>query len=305
MKKILLALNILGIGLLSAHAQQIPQYSQYILNKYVINPASAGSENYFTGQTNYRSQWEGIKDAPTTYILSANGPISNQNMGIGGYMFTDITGPTRRSGFSLSYAYHIKLSQTLKLSLSVNAGILQYGVDGSEITFDRPDNVGSAFIENNLLPDAGFSFYLYHKKFFLGGSAPQLIRNEIKFDNSIGVQQGTLENHFFLMGGYQAELGEDFTLEPSFLLKYISPVPLQYEATLRGLYKENYWLGVSYRQDAALSLLIGITLQETLSLGYSYDFIQSDIANYSTGSNEIMLSIRFNKGKERKVKPEK
>ena len=305
MKKILLIISVLGFGLLSLNAQQLPQYSQYILNKYVINPASAGSENYFTGQTNYRSQWEGIKDAPRTYILSVNGPLSKQNMGIGGSMFTDITGPTRRSGFSLSYAYHIKLSPSIKLSFSVNAGILQYGIDGSEITFDRPDDVGSAFIENNLLPDAGFSFYLYHKNFFLGGSAPQLLHNEITFEKSVGVQKGTLENHFFLMGGYQAGIGEKFKVEPSFLLKYINPVPLQYEATLRGLYKDNYWIGVSYRQDAALTLLIGLTLQESLSLGYSYDFIQSNITNYSTGSHEIMLSIRFNKGKDRKVKTEK
>ncbi len=299
MKKILFIINLLGISLLSVKAQQLPQYSQYILNRYVINPASAGSNNYFSGQTNYRSQWEGIKDAPRTYILSANGPISKQNMGIGGYMFTDITGPTRRSGFSMSYSYHIKLTPDIKLSLSVNAGILQYGVDGSEITFDRPDNIGSSFIENNLVPDAGFSFYLYHKDFFFGGSAPQLIRNEITFEESVGVQQGRLENHFFLMGGYRAEIAEKFELEPSFLLKYINPVPLQYEVTLRGLYDKNYWLGLSYRQDAALTLLIGLTLQESLSLGYSYDFIQSNIANYSTGSHEIMLSVKFNKGQDR------
>lgn len=304
MKKTFLIITILGIGLLSVTAQQLPQYSQYILNKYVINPASAGTENYFTGQINYRSQWEGVQDAPRTYMLSVNGPIASQNMGIGGYIFNDIVGPTRRSGISLSYAYHVKLSSTLKLSLSVNAGILQYGIDGSEITFDRPDNVGSAFIENNLLPDAGASFYLHHKKFFLGGSAPQLIRSEINFEESVEEQTGTLSNHFFLMGGYQANIGENFKIEPSFLLKYIEPIPVQYEVTLRGLYKDNYWLGVGYRQDAAFNLLIGITLQESLSLGYSYDFIQSDVANYSTGSHEIMLSVRFNKGKDRKVKIE-
>ena len=99
------------------------------------------------------------------------------------------------------------------------------------------------------------------------------------------------------MGGYQYEVVEKLNLESSFLLKYINPVPLQYEVTIRGLYDENYWLGISYRQDAALTLLIGLTLQENLSLGYSYDFIQSNIANYSTGSHEIMLSVRFNKGK--------
>ena len=135
----------------------------------------------------------------------------------------------------------------------------------------------------------------------MGGSAPQLIRNEITFEKSVGVQQGRLENHFFLMGGYQAKIAEKFKLEPSFLLKFINPVPLQYEVTLRGLYDENYWLGLSYRQDAALTLLIGLTLRESLSLGYSYDFIQSNIANYSTGSHEIMLSVRFNKGPDRKT----
>ena len=170
-------------------------------------------------------------------------PSLNKIWELEGTLFTDITGPTRRSGFSMSYSYHIKLTPDIKLSLSVNAGILQYGVDGSEITFDRPDNIGSTFIENNLVPDAGFSFYLYHKDFFFGGSAPQLIRNEITFEESVGVQQGRLENHFFLMGGYRAEIAEKFELEPSFLLKYINPVPLQYEVTLRGALRQKLLVG--------------------------------------------------------------
>lgn len=279
---------------LSLKAQQLPQYSQYILNKYVINPASAGFDNYFVGQSNYRSQWQGIKDAPRTYILSVNGPIRNDKMGVGGYMFNDITGPTRRSGINLSYAYKVKLTDDFKLSLAINAGVLQYSVDGSEITFEEQDDFGSDFLEKNILPDAGFSFYIAGKNAFIGASAPQLIRSQIQFEKSKEKQTGRLSNHYFLMGGYKYAVNDRIKIEPSFLLKYVDPVPVQYEVALRGIYQDKYWIGGSYRKDDAIGLLFGFILQDNFSVGYSYDLIQSDIGNYSSGSHEIMLSVKFN-----------
>jgi len=289
-------LCLLALGT-SAYAQQLPQYSQYILNRYVINPASAGSENYFVGQTNYRNQWAGIKDAPSTYILSVNGPISS-NMGIGGYLFSDVTGPTRRNGFNFSYSYILQLNSELRLSMALNAGLLQYTVDGTEITFaDESDNVISSAREDNLFPDAGFSLYLFGPNYFFGASAPQLIRNQLDFERSIQDPTGRLTNHYFITGGYTFEINDLFEVEPSLLLKYVSPVPLQYEFSVRGIYDNMAWLGLSYRKTDAIVLLAGYTLQDNISVGYSYDLIQSEIGNYSGGSHEIMLSVRFNRRK--------
>lgn len=294
MKKLILIMLLFGSSLASK-AQQLPQYSQYLLNRYVINPASAGIDNYFVGQTNYRSQWEGIQDAPRTYILSANGPLKHEKMGIGGYIFTDITGPTRRNGFSLSYAYHVQINNEVNLSMAVNGGILQYSVDGSEITFeDETDQLRTTLQERSLFPDAGFSLYLYADNYYFGASAPQLIRNELDFEGAISDPSGRLVNHYFITGGYSHTLNRDFELEPNFMLKYVKPLPLQYEFTLRSIYQEKAWLGLSYRQNDAFVLMAGYTLQGNLSLGYSYDIIQSDIKNYSTGTHEIMLSIKFN-----------
>src|ERR1035437_8806270 len=118
----------------SAFAQQLPQYSQYMFNDFVMNPAIAGRSNYWEANSNNRYQWVGITDAPRTYILSLQGPLKNKKMGLGGTIFTDIVGPTRRTGANLAYAYHVKLSTTYKLSFGVNAGVLQYSVDGSKIT---------------------------------------------------------------------------------------------------------------------------------------------------------------------------
>jgi len=303
MKRFTLFFFVLVCG--SLMAQQLPQYSQYLLNRYVINPASAGTENYFLGQTNYRTQWEGVKDAPRTYIMSVNGPLKNQKMGIGGYIFSDITGPTRRNGFSLSYAYHLKLNESLKLSLAVNGGMLQYSIDGSEITFqDESDQVRSNIQENNLFPDAGFSFYLYADNYYFGASAPQLIQNEIDFEESIADPTGRLVNHYFITGGYTHTLNSQFDIEPNLLLKYVSPIPMQFEFTLRGIYQDKAWMALSYRQNDAYVLMAGYTLQGNLSVGYSYDIIQSDIRNYSTGSHELMLSIKFNNPDENQIPEE-
>lgn len=295
MKKIFIYTILLLSGIVELKAQQLPQYSQYILNRYVINPASAGSENYFVGQSNFRSQWEGIQDAPRTYIMSVNGPLKNQKMGIGGYLFSDITGPTRRNGFSLSYAYHFNISSEVKLSFAVNAGVLSYGVDGTEINFkDNSDQVASQSLEKSIFPDAGFSFYLYAPKYFIGASAPQLIQNQLDFENSINDPSGRLTNHYFITAGYTYELNSNINIEPSALVKYVKPAPVQYEFSLRGIYQKAAWFGVSYRKSDAVVLLGGYTFQDSFSIGYSYDLIQSSISNYSTGSHEIMLSIKFN-----------
>lgn len=275
-------------------AQQLPHYSQYILNDYVINPASAGVDNFYEAKTNFRSQWVGINEAPRTYILSVNGPLKHEKMGIGGYLFVDRTGPTQRTGIDLSYSYHVKLNDAINLSMSINAGILQYTVAGSEIRLeDENDPTLSENKMSKTMPDAGASFYLYHEDFFFGASAPQLLQNKIDFGDESVKPSGRLVNHYYVLGGYRYDINEQFQLEPSFLLRFVKPLPMQYEFSLRTIYDKMVWLGVSYRKNTAVALLAGYSFNESLTFGYSYDFIQTSINQYSSGTHEIMLSFRI------------
>src|SRR5688572_25102725 len=121
----------------NAWAQQLPQLTQYQFNDYVFNPAVAGSRPFFELRSGHRYQWVGIQDAPRTFTLSAATPLG-EKMGVGGYIFTDHVGPTRRTGFQLSYAYHLRLTGDLKLSMALSAGLLQFLIDGSKITFHDP-----------------------------------------------------------------------------------------------------------------------------------------------------------------------
>lgn len=274
-------------------AQQMPQYTQYLLNSYAINPAMAGSTNYFEGKINHREQWVGITDAPRTNIISVNGPIVPQKMGVGGFIFNDINGPTRQFGLNLSYSYHIKLTENVRLSMALYGAFMQFGIDGAKISTTSTDPVLSAGLQTSLIPDAGFSAYAYADKFFGGFSASQITHSKIKYKEISAQTTGRLVGHYFLIGGYNYDLNEQIRIQPSVLLKYVNPVPVQAEFSLRGIYKEMVSAALSYRSSDAFAFTASYTHKKQLTIGYSYDFLVSGLQNYSVGSHEIMLSVRF------------
>ncbi len=300
MKKVLIISLLLFCGS-SLFSQQLPHFSQYFLNDFLINPAVAGSRGYFEGASIHRYQWEGITDAPRTYTMSVHGPTKNRKMGFGGYIFTDIVGPTRRTGFNASYAYHLKLNETTKLSLGLNAGILQFMIDGSKITLrDANDAIITNGVQSVLVPDAGFGLYIYHEKYFFGFSAPQLLNYKVKFFDIGQNPSGTLPSHFFGTAGYKFHAGEDFTIEPIGFVKYVSPVPIQFEGTLKIAYKNQVWISGSYRDKDAMTASLGFLINNNFTISYAFDFTTTNLKNYSDGTHELMVAARFYRNNKKK-----
>lgn len=309
--KILILLLLLVSGR-SLFAQQLPQYSQYMFNDFAINPAVAGTQNYYQAKVNSRFQWIEIPDAPRTYVLSVYGPHSKRDMGFGGIIFNDIVGPTRRTGFQASYAYNVRVYDGVRLSMGLSAGLLQFAINGSEIEFhDSNDPALGEEVYVNYIPDANFGIYAYAKEFFFGFSTNQMFGNKLRLGNAAIIDEtikdtdvvNRLKNHFFITGGYKYEIDNDFTLEPSIMIKAMSPVPMQLDINARVIYQEMVWLGISYRTKDAVSLLVGYNYENQIYFGYSVDFPTSNIRKYSLGSHEIMISTRFNKIKQSKARP--
>ena len=285
----------------SLFAQQLPQYTQYFLNDYVTNPAVGGSKKAWMAGFNTRYQWVGIQDAPRTYILSLHGPVRKTRVGLGGYVFSDVTGPTRRTGASFSYTYHLPITDEIKLGMGVSGGVLQYVVDGSKITTKTSNDIAlSNTVQSTVLPDAGLGFYLYSDEFFVSLSAPQLLGNKVQFFEDYDETDARLARHFFFAAGYKFEVVEDVVIQPSTFIKYVTPTPVQFDATVRVLYKDMVWAGVAYRSEDAVGFMLGYTLQQNITFGYSYDMPTSEIKNHTSGSHEVMLGIRF-KNRAKKV----
>ncbi len=300
MKK-LLAISLLFLITCSVNAQQYQHYSQYLFNMYALNPGYGGSNSFFEGKMNTRYQWTGITDAPRTYIMTLNGPLNNEKMGVGGTIYTDIVGPTRRTELMLSYAYHLKLNETIKLGLGLGGGVMQFAVDGSKLTTQDPDIAVSNALQSVIIPDATFGAYLYHEKFFVSLSAPQLIPFKLQFFKDYPETKSRLANHFYAAAGYTYDINDDFAVQPSVLVKYVSPVPLQIDGSLKISYKNMIWLAGTYRTLDAISIMAGYTFQDNISIGYSYDITTSGLKQYSGGTHELMLSIKF---KDKTIVPE-
>ncbi len=294
MKK-LLYLTFLCLFLQVVNAQQLPQYTQYMLNEMAINPAVTGKDGYADVRSNNRYQWQGITDAPRTYMLTVHAPFKNRHHGLGAQIYTDIVGPTRRVGLSLSYAYHIKVAKKTFVSLGVSAGMQQWGIDGHKIILHDAgdDNLLNTY-QTKIVPDFGAGLYVHNDKFYFGISAPQLYQSPIKLYAG-GDNKGTLVTHFLVNGAYKFKINDNFKIEPSFLLKYASPAPMKIDVGARVIYKEQFWLGGGYRHNDAFTALFGFMYKNYLMIGYSYDITTTNLKKYSTGTHELMLGLRFSK----------
>ncbi|NMC99137.1 MAG: type IX secretion system membrane protein PorP/SprF, partial [Bacteroidales bacterium] len=57
MKKCFLNLFLLFAFAIASNAQQLPLYSQYMFNGFLLNPGIAGSVDYFPIRITARQQW--------------------------------------------------------------------------------------------------------------------------------------------------------------------------------------------------------------------------------------------------------
>jgi len=297
-KYILLSLILLLNGLYSI-AQQVPHYSQFWFNDFVISPAFAGTKPYYQAKSNNRYQWVGVNDAPKTFILSAFGPEKKKDMGYGAQLFSDVTGPTSRLGFYGSYAYNLKLKDDIRLSMGLSLGLLQYKIDGSQITLhdDNDQSLGNE-VYAEFLPDADFAVLVYGENWHGGLVAKQLFNNKLKFDDIDALGINTLKTHFFAHGAYRHDISEDWAVEPYALLKFLSPAPLQLDLGVRGIWKKMAWLGISWRSADAIAVMIGYEYEEQISFGYSYDITTSNLKTASSGTHEVMIGFKFSKIKQ-------
>jgi type IX secretion system PorP/SprF family membrane protein len=313
MKKYILffSLCLLGAGV---RAQQKALYSQYMTNYFLLNPAVAGFGKDWQIKAGFRNQWVGFEGAPKTTYLSGETALFKGRRrrrrdqgyhGAGGYLYTDKTGPTSRSGVLLSYAYHLPLSKTLFWSTGLFAGIQQFSFDPDKIQLaDNSNDLDPVSRQGDLRalrPDLSIGTYLHANNFYTGVSLFQVLGNKLfALENSDSPSR--LYRHLFISSGFEVDLHKKFTLSPSLLVKYVNPAPWQVDVNVKGtyhlskrrrtVYDDKIWGGLSYRTQDALVALFGFHFLKQYELSYAYDLTTSPVRHYSSGSHEIVFGLR-------------
>lgn len=322
----LLTWSMLTVAGLRAGAQQLPHYTQYVLNNYILNPALAGIENYTDLRLSHRHQWSGVEGAPVTTYFTAHTPLKKDDYGrttatgyapsngsvlgdpyfrtyeaapahagIGLTVLNDRTGPLNRFSAFGSFAYHVPLGPRLSLAMGVSAGVSQLSLRAGELNFGDgmvDPAVNSKGTINRLKPDVNAGLWLYGQHFFVGASVQQLVPSKIAWaDNNVVPMEGKVVPHTFVTAGYRFWLGEQFSLLPSVMVRYVSPMPIGFDINTKLQYRQLAWVGATYRYDEGYAGMVGLHVAKGIIAGYSYDYTISKLNTVSRGSHELMFGF--------------
>ena len=323
LKRIISAVSLSFI-LGAAGAQQVPMYSQYIMNGFLVNPSFAGRDGSTTINLTVREQWAGLRNAPGTYAASFQTrllknsyiskstsvtkkkvrPTKGGRVGVGGYLFSDNNGIMRRTGLQAAYAYHIPMGITkdnpkdLSFGLAMTAYQYAVNLDGLVVQ-DQNDPLLNSFDRSVFIPDFNFGMSFTTTKYYAGFAMTNLLRGSMLFADTSSTNRVEL-GHYFLTGGMKFPVAPDWIIEPSALIKSSDMFfkTLQMDLTTRVYYKNDYWAGLSWRTSDAIILLMGLKY-DRFYFAYAIDFTLTDIRKQSYGSHELTLAVKFGENARR------
>jgi len=312
MKNNILFILILTCACFKGIAQQDAQFTQYMYNMSVINPAYATSNlDVINFGAIHRSQWVSAEGSPRSTSVFAHVPLKD-NIEVGISLLNDNLGDgtINENIITADFAYILKLNETVKLSLGAKAGVNLFNTnpngrrlpDGSIVGLNSADpafnNINQSFL------NAGAGAFLYTKKYYLGLSVPNFLPNKHLKDESGFKAIGVDEIHFFLTGGYVFDINDNLKFKPATMLKAVQGAPLSVDITANFLIHNRFEAGAAYRYDDSVAGLVGFKITPSLKIGYAYDYTLSNLGDYNSGSHELMIlfdlgKIGFTRGYEK------
>ncbi|MFO7674026.1 MAG: type IX secretion system membrane protein PorP/SprF [Lutibacter sp.] len=278
-------------------SQQDAQYTQYMYNMSVVNPAyTTGNIGFVNMGALHRTQWVGANGAPKSSNIFAHTPI-NENVEVGFSLVNDNIGDVvKQNDLYADFAYKLNLEENGQLSFGLKAGVTFFDVNfngfvlESGDVFTDPDfaeNINQSFL------NFGAGVYYNTENYYIGLSIPAIL-NAKHLDRNNGKYQGTEQAHTYLTGGYVFEINELFKFKPAFMAKAVKGAPISFDLTANVLFDNKVEFGVGYRLEDAFSGMVNFKATPELRIGYAYDHTISNLGPFSSGSHEMFILYDLN-----------
>ena len=293
---------------MSANAQQDPQYTQYMYNMNVVNPAYAGSKESLAIGLLYRSQWLGITDAPKTATLSVHSPVG-KNVGLGLSVISDKIGPVEENNVYADFSYTLNLGGEHRLAFGLKAGATfqNIGLFSDIGNGFVPDAGDEAFSENtsNTYLNIGSGAFYYTDKYYVSLSVPNMIKSTYLDVTTNGQEYkyGSEVLHYFISAGYVFDFSTEIKFKPSFLIKSAFNAPTSIDLSANFLLYDRFEIGAMYRLEDSVGAMANFAVTPDIRIGYAYDYITSDLNIKASGSHEIMVLFDLNFSKKVSISP--
>jgi type IX secretion system PorP/SprF family membrane protein len=284
-------------------AQQYPQFTQFMLNRYSLNPAYGGLESSLSITTGLRTQWTPFEGAPKTQFVNAHLPLYILNGSVGMSVENEQLGAFKRLLMTMSYNYVYESSIGL-ISVGVKAGGQQVRIDGLQLRTPTGIYVDQNINHNDPLlasqnmmgisPQWGIGLYLVNEYFQSGFSIENIPANS--FNSGAATYSPSKFLNLFLSSDIY--VSDILMIRPVVLIKS-DLVQTQTDAGAL-LYYDKFFGGITvrgYSSDSfdAFNIIAGIKMNEHFRLSYSFDFGISEINRFHDGTHEFVVNYNLNK----------
>ncbi len=305
-KTILRLIKVFSIGIFScfcvvSQAQQKMQFTQYMFNGVVINPAYAGAEGALSLTAIQRTQWSGVENAPNTQTFSAHSLFKKKQFGLGLTFVNDKIGVHNSKSVMTQYAYHLSVADHSYFSFGLQAGIYNLRSDYASLGSQAYDPQISDPVMTRTFFDLGAGFYFRSPRFHAGLSAPELIPKRFTFSDTLSVHLSKV--NFFIFSKYRMTASSTIDIEPSVLVKYLDGVPVSFDINANMIYRKVLVFGLSFRQKESIDFLMRMQITSQLQIGYAYDHPIGVLSRVSNGSHELMVNYTFKDIRKRVISP--
>jgi len=274
-------------------AQQESQYTQYMYNTMLFNPGYTGSRDVGSFFGMFRTQWVGIKGAPTNGSISYHQPMERlRNVGLGGSIFRESIGPQTQTDLAIDVSYTLNFENS-KLAFGIKGSGSLFQINYDELNPQDRTDPNLAGNESVFSPNIGAGIYWYTDKYYLGFSVPNMLETTHYNKSSVSVLKNS--QHLYLIGGYVFDLSENTKFKPAVLS--------QLDLSANFMFNEKFVLGAAYRWSAAVSVMAGFQINDRWFAGYGYDFETTELRKYNSGSHEIFLRYELLKTYKKIVSP--
>ena len=288
-KILFLVIYLISAGSEQLFSQQLPLYSQYMFNTLEINPAYAGFKEAMQFTTIFRKQFNGIKDAPQTGMVSFDMPIGETKLGVGLKLVDDKISITQTLGAQGSLSYHIE-GDNSRISFGMQFGALNYKANLTELNITNPGDPIFAQNLNTLVGNFGTGIFFNTDKYYAGISVPNIVRTHLR-ETAVELAEYEVKQspHFYINAGMLVDLNDNFILKPSFLVRGVKGIPINYDINANVFFRDLFSVGLSYRSHSAVVGLMDVRVIPQLRLGYAYDYNVGRLNQFAKGTHEIIL----------------
>jgi type IX secretion system PorP/SprF family membrane protein len=324
MKKI--GILLFSILLATELRSQDFHFSQFYAGPLNLNPALTGSSELTRMGINYRKQWPGLDFDFNGYSAFIDHYSFDLQSGIGlvANSYNEENMSLNTTELGLLYAYSLKLSDFSSLRMGTQityarrSGNLENLIYGDQIdVFNRSINPNSIDMLEQFDPfgylDLGLGVMFANPDFWIGISGHHL--NNPKMLNSTYSEFEFLPIKYGIQAGWEKELGSagywsndrdryisimgNFKKQGVFSQLDLS-AQTKYDSFIFGLGFRGLMTQNELKNYESLIGIFVIPLQNGVILGYSYDWMISQVGANTKGSHEFSLRYQFLAGNQKR-----